>query len=280
MLVERIRRSLAFGTKVPYSGRMNLGMFQLLPAPESVPDGDVIGEALREAAFAESGGFDSVWIAEHHLSSFGLVGAPSVYAAAVAQGTRRIDIGYAVAVVPLHHPIRLAEEIAWLTHLSAGRLLVGFGPGFSPFEFGAYGVPLEERHERLEEGAAVIRGLLAGGVYRHSGKYWAIPPVTLRPRPFGGAAPRFFRATSGEDSLRAAASSGEAVMLGLKPLSEIEATIERYRSIRAAGGTAASAIENEIGEFRVLRRIVVAESDEEARADARKAPRVGGGYRP
>ena len=187
------------------------------------------------------------------------------------RGRGRFTSGTPSRVVPLHHPIRLAEEIAWLTHLSAGRLLVGIGSGFSPFEFGAYGVPLEERHERLGEGSAVIRGLLAGGVYRHSGKYWAIPPVTLRPRPFGGAAPRFLRASSGEDSLRAAASSGEAVIFGLKPLSEIEDSIERYRSIRAAGGSAASAIDDEIGEFRVLRRIVVAESDDEAREDARKA---------
>src|ERR1043166_5351569 len=130
---------------------MDIGLFQLLPAPGGEDDAGVVARALSEADRAEALGFDSVWIAEHHLSDFGLVGAPSVYAAAVAQRTRRIDIGYAVAVVPLHHPVRLAEEIAWLTHLSRGRVLVGMGPGFSPFEFGAYGVPLEDRHERFEE---------------------------------------------------------------------------------------------------------------------------------
>src|SRR5579862_3100169 len=137
---------------------MEIGIFQLLPAPEALSDREVIEQALWEADFADANRFDSVWIAEHHLSSFGLVGAPSVYAAAIAQRTRRVEIGYAVAVVPLHHPVRLAEEIAWLTHLSRGRLLVGLGPGFSAFEFGAYGVPREERHERFEEGSAVLKG--------------------------------------------------------------------------------------------------------------------------
>src|SRR6266851_1431297 len=116
---------------------MEIGIFQLLPAPEALSDREVIEQALWEEDCAEAGGYGSVWITEHHLSSFGLVGAPSVYAAAVAQRTRRVRIGYAIAVLPLHHPLRLAEEIAWVGHLSNGRLLVGVGPGFSPYEFGA-----------------------------------------------------------------------------------------------------------------------------------------------
>ena len=91
----------------------------------------VIEESLWEIDFAERNGFESVWLAEHHLSGFGLVSAPSVFAAAIAARTTRMRIGYGVAVVPLHQPIRLAEEIAWLTHLSGGRVVVGVGPGFS-----------------------------------------------------------------------------------------------------------------------------------------------------
>jgi alkanesulfonate monooxygenase SsuD/methylene tetrahydromethanopterin reductase-like flavin-dependent oxidoreductase (luciferase family) len=250
---------------------MEIGIFQLLPAPENLSDGDVIRQALWEVDFAEQSGFDAVWITEHHLSSFGLVGAPSVYAAAVAQRTTRIDLGYAVAVVPLHHPIRLAEEIAWLSHLSSGRVRVGVGPGFSAFEFAAYGVPLEDRYERLEEGTAVLRGLLAGGEFRHRGKYWSVPSVTLRPRPFEGAAPLFLHASSGEASLRAAAAAGEPVMLGLKSLNEIAERIALYRSIRESSGVTPAQIDREISRFRVLRRIVVAESDEEALSAARRA---------
>src|SRR5258708_19664318 len=121
---------------------MEIGIFQLLPAPEALADREVIEQALWEVDFAEANGFDSVWVAEHHLSSFGLVGAPSVLAAAVAQRTQRVRIGYAVAVLPLHHPLRLAEEIAWVDNLSRGRLMVAVGPGFSPYDFAAFHLPL------------------------------------------------------------------------------------------------------------------------------------------
>src|SRR5436190_2166023 len=86
-------------------------------------------------------------------------------------------IGYGVAVVPLHHPLRLAEEIAWLTHLSGGRVMVGVGPGFSEREFAGYGVPIEERHARFEDGLAIVRCVLTSG---------EIEPLPLAMPPFDG----------------------------------------------------------------------------------------------
>ncbi|HYL06664.1 MAG TPA: LLM class flavin-dependent oxidoreductase [Thermoanaerobaculia bacterium] len=252
---------------------MEIGIFQLLPAPETVGDREVIEQALWEVDCAEAGGFGSVWIAEHHLSSFGLVGSPSVYAAAVAQRTRRLRIGYAVAVLPLHHPLRLAEEISWVGHLSQGRLLVGIGPGFSPYELGAFGVPLEERHARLEEGTAILRAALAGDAFSFTGRFWSIPKVTLRPRPFQGCAPTLLRACSSLESLRRAALEGVPVMLGLKPAAQIAEHIAAYRACRAALGRTDAEIDREVAEIRVLRRVAVAPSDEEALADARQALR-------
>jgi alkanesulfonate monooxygenase SsuD/methylene tetrahydromethanopterin reductase-like flavin-dependent oxidoreductase (luciferase family) len=250
---------------------VEIGIFQLLPAPETVADGEVIEQALWEVDYAEAGGFGSVWIAEHHLSSFGLVGSPSVYAAAVAQRTRRLRIGYAVAVLPLHHPLRLAEEIAWVGHLSQGRLLVGVGPGFSPYELGAFGVPLEQRHARLEEGTAILRAALAGDRFSYAGRFFDVPPVTLRPRPFGGCAPPLLRACSSMDSLRRAANDGVPVMLGLKPVAQIAEHVAAYRACRAALGRTDAEVDREVAEIRVLRRVAVATSDEEALADARQA---------
>ena len=212
-----------------------------------------------------------MWVAEHHLSGFGIVSAPSVYLAAIAGRTRRIDLGYAVAVVPLHQPVRLAEEIAWLGHLSGGRLLVGVGPGFRTGEFAGYGVALEERHERLEEGLAIVRGLLGNETFAHRGRYWEVPAATLRPRPFGGEAPPFLRACSSPESLRRAAEAGEPALLGTRPLAEVAEAIDLYRSIRAAAGATPRAIEREVWRFRVLRRVVVAANGDEARAEALRA---------
>lgn len=230
---------------------MDIGIFQLLPRPAARTDREVVEQALAEVRFAEERGFESVWVAEHHLSDFGLVGAPSVYAAAVAARTRRIRIGYGVAVVPLHHPLRLAEEIAWLQELSDGRVLVGVGPGFSPYELGAFGVPLEERHARLEEGVAILRGALTGEEFSHAGRYWQVPPATLHPRP--RTMPPILRAASSEESVRIAAAEGTPLLLGLKPVDELAGRLEAYHSI--AGKPA---------EASVLRRIVVAPTDEEA----------------
>src|SRR5882672_9517557 len=120
---------------------MDIGVFQLLPRGRATTDREVGEQALWEVDFAERHGFESVWVTEHHFSGFGSIGVPSVYAAGIAQRTRRIRIGYGVAVVPLHHPLRLAEEMSWVDHLSEGRLAVGVGPGFSAFEFGGFGVP-------------------------------------------------------------------------------------------------------------------------------------------
>jgi alkanesulfonate monooxygenase SsuD/methylene tetrahydromethanopterin reductase-like flavin-dependent oxidoreductase (luciferase family) len=252
---------------------LDIGIFQLLPAPETVTDREVIEQALWEVDCAEAGGFGSIWIAEHHLSSFGLIGSPSVYAAAVAQRTRRLRIGYAVAVLPLHHPLRLAEEIAWVGHLSQGRLLVGVGPGFSSYELGAFGVPLAERHARLEEGIAILRAALKGDTFSFAGEFWSIPPVILRPRPFQGCAPPLLRACSSMESLRRAALDGVPVMLGLKPMAQIAECIAAYRAFRAELGRPDAEIDGEVAEIRVLRRVAVAPSDEEALADARQALR-------
>jgi alkanesulfonate monooxygenase SsuD/methylene tetrahydromethanopterin reductase-like flavin-dependent oxidoreductase (luciferase family) len=252
---------------------MEVGIFQLLPAPETLSDREVIEQALWEVDCAEAGGFGSVWVAEHHLSPFGLVGTPSVYAAAVAQRTRRVEVGYAVAVLPLHHPLRLAEEIAWVDNLSRGRLLVGLGPGFSPYDFGAFGVPLDERHARMKEGEAILRGALSQQTFSYAGRFWRIPPVTLRPRPFRGSAPPFLRASSSLESLRRAALDGARLLLGLKPIAQIAERIAAYRECRSRLGCPAAQIDGEVADFRVLRRVSLAASDEQALADARQALR-------
>src|SRR5437773_1070316 len=152
---------------------MDLGVLQLLPRGRAASDREVVELALWEVDLAERHGFESVWVTEHHFSGYGSIGVPSVYAAGIAQRTRRIRIGYAVAVVPLHHPLRLAEEISWVDHLSEGRVAVGVGPGFSAFEFGGFGVPVNERLERSRaiRGAA---GATDGAIDREIGEMYVL----------------------------------------------------------------------------------------------------------
>lgn len=213
---------------------MDFGVFQLLPRGRAASDREVIEQGLWEVDFAERNGFESVWIAEHHFSGFGLAGAPSVYAAAIAQRTRRIRIGYGVAVVPLHQPLRLAEEISWVDHLSEGRVMVGVGPGFMADEFAGFGVPLDERHARLAEGFDIVRRALAESI--------------VRPEPYTRPHPPFYWASSSDEAMR----RGFPLLLGTKPIAEIAERLDRYREIRNAPS---EAIEREIGEMYILRRV-------------------------
>ena len=131
---------------------MRLGLFLIMPAPAGSAAGSVVERALEDGARAEELGFDAVWVTEHHGSDYGWCSAPSVMAGALAVRTRRVDIGYAVNVTPLHHPVRLAEEIATVDQLSRGRVIAGFGPGYSPVEYAPFDADFDDRHRLHDEG--------------------------------------------------------------------------------------------------------------------------------
>ena len=244
---------------------MHIGVFQLLPRGRATTDREVVEQALWEVDFAERNGFESVWVTEHHFSGYGTIGVPSVYAAGIAQRTKRIRIGYAVAVVPLHHPLRLAEEISWVDHLSEGRLAVGVGPGFSPFEFGGFGVPVNDRHARFLEGFDILRRALAEPEVTFEGTRLAI-----RPRPYTRPHPPFYWASTADESLRKAGAEGMPILFGLEPVARLAERLERYRAIRAAAGVSDGAVDREIGEMYVLRRICIADTDAAALRDAQE----------
>lgn len=153
---------------------MRLGLFLIMPAPAGSAPGSVAERALADGARAEELGFDAVWVTEHHGSDYGWCSAPSVMAGALAVRTRRVDIGYAVNVTPLHHPVRLAEEIATVDQLSGGRVIAGFGPGYSPVEYGPFDADFDDRHRLHDEG---IRR-----VVEHWRTTGGIRPVQASPR--------------------------------------------------------------------------------------------------
>src|SRR5436190_6893941 len=210
---------------------MDIGVFQLLPRGRAATDREVVEQALWEVDFAERHGFESVWVTEHHFSGYGSIGVPSVYAAGIAQRTRRIRIGYGVAVVPLHHPLPLAEEISWVDHLSEGRVLVGVGPGFSAFEFGGFGVPVNERHARFLEGFEIVRRALVEPEITFEGKR-----ITLRPRPYTRPHPRFYWASTSDQSLRKAGAEEMPILFGREPITELAERLKRYLSRDPRGG--------------------------------------------
>ena len=136
-------------------------------------DGAVIEESLREAELCDALGLDAIWLAEHHFDGNCAYVDPLTFGAAVAVRTTRAQIGFAVAQVALHHPIRLAEEIALLDQLSRGRLIVGLGRGtaFNIYEYHGFGIDPAEAQARMEETEAIMVGAWTRENFVHSGRF-------------------------------------------------------------------------------------------------------------
>src|SRR5215207_9011626 len=127
-------------------------------------------------------GFDGVGFNEHHTSPYGLMNSPNLLAASAAQRTKRLKLLIYGNLLPIHEPLRLAEELAMLDCLSNGRLISGFARGI-PREHNVYNVPQSESRARFEEAWEIIRGLWTEEVFSYSGKFWTYHDVAMWPRP-------------------------------------------------------------------------------------------------
>jgi len=143
---------------------MKLGLFNLMSFKDN-PGGiqGVIKDMRKMVALAEEIGFETAWFAEHHFTNYSLSVSPLMMVAHMAGYTRRIKLGTAVIVLPLYHPMRLAQEIALVDRLTDGRLVLGIGSGYQAYEFDRYGLDVEERNQALLDGWAIISGALTEG---------------------------------------------------------------------------------------------------------------------
>ncbi|GIW09714.1 MAG: hypothetical protein KatS3mg061_0771 [Dehalococcoidia bacterium] len=229
---------------------------------------EAVDQLSWQARFADAAGFTRLWLVEHHFVEFAMAGAPSTILAHYASITQRITIGYAVAVAPLHHPVRLAEEAAWIDQLSKGRLMLGIGPGFSPLEYGVFGVPVERKREYLAEALQILRLALSGQPFHYAGEIWKIPPIQIHPGPYRGRTIPLYLATSSHESVARAAHWDVTPLLGFRPLAVLKDQIALWRSIRAELGDTPAEIDRKQREIGVLRRVVVGRTEAEARAIA------------
>jgi alkanesulfonate monooxygenase SsuD/methylene tetrahydromethanopterin reductase-like flavin-dependent oxidoreductase (luciferase family) len=143
-------------------------------------------EVFAQVALADRLGFDALWLAEHHFGAqAGMVSQPLLVALAAAKQTAQIKVGTSLIVLPLHHPIEIAEQLATLDLLTDGRLSIGFGSGSAPFEFAGFDAPFdgERRHPRFREGLDVLERAWTGETFSHEGPNFTIGEVRLVPRP-------------------------------------------------------------------------------------------------
>jgi alkanesulfonate monooxygenase SsuD/methylene tetrahydromethanopterin reductase-like flavin-dependent oxidoreductase (luciferase family) len=147
-------------------------------------DAELINEVVSLAQTAESFGYDFIFAPEHHVSPYGLMTNPLQLMTFLAGRTRKINFGTSIVVLPWHHPLRVAEQLALLNNFAPERrLLIGVGRGVAPFEYEALGVPYHDRRERMDESVEIIRLALSQESFSYQGKVFTIPEVTLRPRP-------------------------------------------------------------------------------------------------
>lgn len=214
---------------------MKFGIMNLFPANDGGPgrsDHSVLRETLDEIQMADELGFDSVWLAEHHFSEYGILGHPLQFGMAIAERTKNITIGTAVLVLPFHDPLRLAEEIATLDVLSEGRLAIGVGRGYQPREFAGFRIPASESRQRYDETLAVLRLALTTENFSFSGQFFSYEGVTTYPRPFRPGGPTIMQGTVSPENFRERGQMGESIITSpnFTPLTMMKRNFDLYRA--------------------------------------------------
>src|SRR3981081_670870 len=145
---------------------MDIGTFLLMQSPGGRPSQEVYARGIEQAQAAQERGYANVWLGEHHFSTYGYISRPAQFASYIAAKTTRLRVGTAVIVVPLHHPLLIAEEIATLDLLAGGRVDIGLGRGYQHYEFERLGLELDTARARWEEAVEIILKALEGKTLR------------------------------------------------------------------------------------------------------------------
>ena len=196
-------------------------------------------ESMRsQATLAESLGFSTLWAHEHHYGRM-MYPDPLMTLAALAPATRTIGLGTNMLLLPIHHPLRVAQAAAMLDVLSDGRLKLGVANGYSPGDLQAFGVPAKQRGQRLEEGLLLIRRLWQGETVTESGNGYELDNYELFPLPLQRPNPPIYVGGHAPVAIERAARLGDAYLISTtQKISEIPALVAIYHDALAAQGKA------------------------------------------
>ncbi len=222
------------GGPVGYAKRMRFDLFYELAVPEFAGRSElqVFQETLTELAHAEQCGFRTAWFVEHHfMREYSHSSAPDLFLAAAAQRTERLRLGHAIVPLTYHHPVHVAERIATLDNLSGGRVEFGFGRGFSPREYAAFGVSMRDSRGLVEESLEVLRRAFVGPPLRYAGKHFHLDNLDVLPKVVQRPHPPLWMAAVSPESFELAAKLGVGVLAGpFKPWFMVKQDIVRYRT--------------------------------------------------
>ena len=241
---------------------MEFGMFHEFQRLPGASEPSAFADSFAQIDAAEQLGLDAMWLAELHFNpERSVLASPLILAAAIAARTTRMKIGTAVQVLPLCHPLRLAEEVATIDHLANGRLIFGVGRSGFAHTYRTYGVDYGESRERFAETLEILKRAWTEESFSYQGKYYSFDNVKLTPKPYQKPWPEIRIAANSADTFPAIAKLGHAVFVAVRlgTLEELEPNITAYRKAWKEAGHP--------GEGQVFLRapVYVADTDQAAR---------------
>src|SRR3989442_2922636 len=252
---------------------MKFGTFYFFRAPPGQAHADIIRRELEQIEWTEELGFDEIWLTEQHFIEYGLYVDPAALASAAASRTRRIRIGLAAAILPFHHPLRLAEQMALVDILSDGRLDVGVGRGNRPAEFAGYRVPQQESRERFDETVDVMQRGWTEERFSYHGRFFAFDDVRVIPKPVQRPHPPLYQVSVTRDGIGNTALRGwpmlNSVLFG--PVDQLVANRDTYVNTLDKAGRTPDEIAALLARWGVSRQIYVADTDAKALEEAKAA---------
>jgi alkanesulfonate monooxygenase SsuD/methylene tetrahydromethanopterin reductase-like flavin-dependent oxidoreductase (luciferase family) len=210
-------------------------VFQSYGYGADVSDGQVVAEEVRLGVLADELGFDALWPVEHHFEDYAFCPDNTVFLAHMAARTQRIRLGTGAVILPWNDPLRVAEKISLLDHLSGGRVLFGVGRGLARREYDGFGIPMDESRDRFDEAARMVIDALESGWIEGDGPHYPQPRTPIRPGPVRSFRDRFYCVAMSPDSVLAAADLGaRMVVFSQRPWEDQAAAMATYRERFAA----------------------------------------------
>src|SRR3989449_4224315 len=196
-------------------------------------------DAFELVQHAEAWGLDCVWLGEIHFApARSVISASLQVASSIATRTRRLRVGTAVSVLPLNHPLRIAEEVATLDHISEGRFEFGIGRSGVVRSYDTYGIPYGESQARFREALEIIKTGWKGEPFSYEGEFYRVQNAIVTPRPYQVPHPPLRMATTSDETFPAAGRLGLPIFVGLRAteIPDLQAQLAPYRQAwREAG---------------------------------------------
>jgi alkanesulfonate monooxygenase SsuD/methylene tetrahydromethanopterin reductase-like flavin-dependent oxidoreductase (luciferase family) len=247
---------------------MEFGMFHEFQALPGESAAQSFANSFAQVDAAEGWGLDAMWLAELHFApERSVLSSPMILASAIAMRTKRMKIGTAVQVLPLCHPLRLAEEVATVDQLSEGRLIFGVGRSGFAHTYRTYGVDYGESRERFAETLQIVKLAFTEERFSWKGKYFTYENVRLSPKPWRAPWPEIRVAAASPDTYTEVAALGHPIFIAARTdnLSELAPLVKTYREAWKAAGHPGR------GEVFLRVPVYVADTEDKAREEPRES---------